>query len=410
MLSPAAMPEPSLTELTDAWLGGAALGLVLDRAVASLSLGEALILARHLRSGGGRGRLRHLEAGAARAELARDPGLGPAAILTLHRNGHVREAALEVLAGYDDPVALRYFALRLDDIVPAIRERARVELERRLLARDAPEIVALLPLARRLSRRARAGVSAVLRALEAFLVDPARGLAALLAAAQSPDAELRLAALPLALRRSPLGADLVALHRAALADPDPRLGRLAAVELTSSRVDPALRDELLPLLLAHRDASLRRRALLAAARAPGAEPHLERALLDPRALVRLAARDKLRDGRSRALYRRTLAGNDAPRRDVLGALAGLSEVGLAEDAALALRWLEDTHPRLQAEAVRCLSLLAPGDHRAVLEAKLGSPYGRVRREAERAAERGARWPSPDPPPAPRGRVNTTRRG
>ena len=69
---------------------------------------------------------------------------------------------------------------------------------------------------------------------------------------------------------------------------------------------------------------------------------------------------------------------------MLGALSGLAEVGLAEDAPLVLPWTEADHPPTQAEAVRCLSLIVPGAHGAIFEALLASPHGRVRREAQRA--------------------------
>jgi hypothetical protein len=140
----------------------------------------------------------------------------------------------------------------------------------------------------------------------------------------------------------------------------------------------------LPRLDAHRDPSFRRRAVLARARSQGAEPYLRRALLDPRAIVRHAAREKLRDGHSRDFYRAVLGAAGAPRRDVIGALAGLAEVGRAEDAPLVLGWTSVDDPPLQAEAIRCLGLVDAEGHVDLLDARRASTYGRVRREAERA--------------------------
>jgi hypothetical protein len=374
---------PTFADLLDAWLAGGP-AESLDRAVAGLSLHAVLALADACRAG--HGLRRYLEPAVARAQLARAPGLGPAALLSLHRSGYVREIALAALADSSDLAVLRFLALRLDDIVEKIRDRARVEIVLRLVDRAAPEVAAILPLVVRLSSRRRAGGGGIPRAVEAYLIDPARGLAALLVATRSPEAELRLAAVPLALRRAPLGDTKLDHYRAALADPEPKVARWAAFELTSTRCDPAVRDALLPLVLAHRDPALRRRAVLAYARLEGGEARVERALLDPRAEVRGVARAKLRDGRSRALYLRVLEveGQGATRREVLGALAGLAEVGRRENAPVALRWVESSDPLLQAEAVRCLAMLAPWEHRALLEEKRRSRYRRVRREAERA--------------------------
>jgi len=304
----------------------------------------------------------------------------------LHRNGYVREVGLQELAQTRDAAALVFFALRLDDIVPKLRTVARAELERRIEPRFATEIVALLPLVRHLSARIRAGASATLRAIETFAIAPHGGLTALVDATRAQDAHMRRAALVLAVRRADLGERRVPMLTHALADEDARIVRWTGSEITSPRVPDDVRSALLPLLERHRDPSVRRRAVLARAKAGGADDTaaLRSALLDRRAMVRRTAREKLADARCADVYRAVFEDGSASRRAVLGALAGLAEVGRPEDAALAIAWLDACDPRLQAEAVRCVGALAPDVHRSLLESKRTSPYSAVRRESSRA--------------------------
>jgi hypothetical protein len=161
------------------------------------------------------------------------------------------------------------------------------------------------------------------------------------------------------------------------------------MEITSTRASDAVRAQLLPHLDIHRDPLFRRRALLARARDPEAKAHLTRALLDPRAAVRRAAREKLHGVSSRELYLHVLGAPRPERRDLLGALAGLAEVGRAEDAPIVIRWIEMDDPPLQAEAVRCLGHLDAAAHRDLITARRASPYARVRREADRALGAGS---------------------
>jgi hypothetical protein len=375
----------------DSLLSGDDAADFVDSAIRQLSLEAIIRLADDIRAHriAFQWRWARLSAEEARKLTSTRARLGVAAIFSLHRNGYVREVGLEELARTSDAAALPFFALRLDDIVPKLREYARAELDRRIDPRFAKELVALLPLVRRLSTRMRAGASATLRAIEAFAVDPRGGQAALIDATRAGEPRLRRTALVLAIRRADLGERLAPMLAHALADDDARIARWAGSEITSARAPDSVRVALLPLLERHRDPSVRRRAVLARAKAGGAEDaeRLRNALLDPRAMVRRTAREKQPDVRSADVYRVVLADREAGRRDVLGALAGLAEVGRAEDAELAIPWIEASDPRLQAEAVRCIGTLAPEAYRAMLEEKEKSVYSAVRRESSRALSR-----------------------
>jgi len=330
----------------------------------------------------------------AEARIRTFPGVGVAQLFSLHRNGYVREVGLRALVRTADPGALRALVLRLDDVVPALQVMAHDAIEARLDVRHSVELACALPLVERLSSRLRAGRGATLRTIQTFLLEDERGRHALLAAAKAVDPEVRRGATILLLRRGGTRVPLQALLEAALDDDDPSVVRCATIEITSSRVSAAIRDALIDKLEAHGDPWVRRRAVLARARAGDADRHLTRALHDPRAIVRFTARSKMSDPRSREVYRALLERSGLRERDLLGALAGLAEVGLAEDATLAVPWLVDARPRVRAEVARCLGMLAPAAHREALVTMTHDPSGRVRREATRAlASRAALSPS-----------------
>ncbi len=326
-----------------------------------------------------RARVKHMDA---RWELA--------ALLSLHRNGYVRQAALDVLTQERTPSALVFWMLRLDDIVPVLRTRAQNAIFERFEPQYADSFATLLPLLQRLSRRSRAGASVVLRDVMTFLVTTEAGRDALRSAYNSPSFGLRRASVALLVER----ADLTDSEREsalgrALEDVDSALVRWAAVQITSTRTTDGVRAALLSRLDAHRDPYVRRRAVIARARESDATSYLQRALFDLRAAVRMTAREKLGGSDSRTIYRRALSERTMTRAHLRGALAGLAEVGLPEDIALVLFAMDDASPRVRAEAIRCIGMLDPAKHRQLFITHAASPSAVVRREARRALARVA---------------------
>jgi hypothetical protein len=110
----------------------------------------------------------------------------------------------------------------------------------------------------------------------------------------------------------------------------------------------------------------------------------ERHLLDRSISVRSQSQRAL-ESASRppeVFYRDEILSGRTPALDV--ALLGLSEVGGAENADLASRFLADELPRVRAAAVRAVSRLETGDTREVLYAALRDRSPRVSREARTA--------------------------
>jgi HEAT repeat protein len=299
-----------------------------------------------------------------------------ASLLTFDRSGYLRDAGVRWLAGCDELFVLPFLLLRLNDPVDPIRERATAAVHARLGVGQATQLVQLLPLIDGLGARRRAGP--IVRTIGSLLVtgDPA-GPAALLAGARSGDAAIRASCLRLLGTVEPAGA-----VEHAVATGDPALRLWAATVATAPGLDPALQRRLLPLLASDPNPRIRWRVLRAYSRHPDSEPHLRRALLDPDARVRYLARASLRTlghTGTAELYRTTLADSGGTRDAIIGALAGLGDMGTPADAARVIEFLNDPRVRVRAEAWRALASLDPDAFAARVDQLRTDPSGKIRR-------------------------------
>jgi HEAT repeat protein len=316
--------------------------------------------------------------------LSWSTGAALAALLSMHRDGYVREAAIGALALDEGALSTRALLLRFDDVVEGNRRLAAEAIARRMTPGNARAFASMAFVLNALARRARAG--GALSGLVAYLTSPlARD--ALIEATASPDPPVRLSSLRWLL--PVVGEDLRRdLLSRALGDPTPEIARWAAVELTSSRCPPAVQRALLPWLEGHRSAELRRRAAQARGRL-GDAAALRLAMLDRSSAVRHAAREKYAALRgaidTRSLCIEALAG-DPPRARLLGAIAALGDAGLRGDLPLLSAFLRSGDAGIRAEAVRAAGRLG-GD--AEVTAALADPSARVRREAQRVRGEGA---------------------
>jgi hypothetical protein len=143
-----------------------------------------------------------------------------AALLTLDRSGHLREAGVRYLAGGDELFTLPYLLLRLGDPVDPVREQATSTVYARLTAGRAALLVPLLPLVEVLGARRRAAPT--VRALGALLIDDPEGRAALWAGARGDDAEVAASCRRMLAATGPAGA---VEHAVAPGDPAPPVRR-----------------------------------------------------------------------------------------------------------------------------------------------------------------------------------------
>jgi hypothetical protein len=300
-----------------------------------------------------------------------------AAVLTLDRNGHLREAGVRHLAGCAERYVLAFLLLRLNDPVPAVRDLAIGAVGNRIASGmgDPSTLVRLVPVLQGLGTRLRAGP--VVRSVHESLLHGDPGRAALWAGARGDDPAVRAGCLRLLATVEPVPA-----LREALRTRDPARRLWAVGVVTAAGTDPAHQRELLPLLEADTNPRVRWRALRARARLPKSEPYLRRARLDPDARVRYLARVSLRalgETGSADVYRATLADPAASRNDVAGALAGLAEMGGGGDAARVVSFLDHPAARVRGEAWRALAVLDPEAFAARTAQLRADPSGRVRR-------------------------------
>lgn len=259
------------------------------------------------------------------------------AIELCHRDGRIREAALEQVAG--DPGLLPLLVVRCGDWVGQVRERARELLAEAL---DMDTAVALAPLILLSGRRGR-GAFAIDLLDEVLRRASREQLAPLLTRA---DRAVRRHAYRLAVEEGLLSP--AELARAAARDPDTVVQILCADAALAAVVKTGDYDEVLEPLLGARNPRARATGVTAL-RAAGRAERAEGFLGDRSGVVRACARYVVRQGGGDplALYRAWCR----EAEPVPGAVIGLAECGERRDAALL--WPLVSHP---AAAVRARAL------------------------------------------------------
>ncbi|WP_036968056.1 hypothetical protein [Promicromonospora kroppenstedtii] len=267
------------------------------------------------------------------------------ALASMHYNGHVREAALRLLAQMGEALADRMVAVRLDDNVPLIREAATRSLLNRTSLAQASRIVPVLQF---LESRARAA-EALLVYLHAVSAD--HGEAALWSLLrQSSTREVRRRAFQHSLTQG-LVSTSDAVDALSLEE-----DRVVQSLLARFIADTATPDVIAAALL--HDASAESRALgLVRLTAEQIDPaDLERLLVDPGELVRLWARQRWTEqGRDTLAAYQAAALGPEPARVRARAYRGLVEAGGSIDHAVAIGLVGSDEPPLQKAGLRLLA-------------------------------------------------------
>ncbi len=279
-------------------------------------------------------------------------------LASFHASGHVREAAIRLLAERKDGIAVSYLLLRLNDWVEPVRRLARQTLQKWLTPAYAPHFLANLPLVLRLELCGRAEHTDFVQSVAKLLRSPeCRDL--LLQNAATGDRATRRACLRLATEGEEAGR--LSILRSALDDSDSLIRFWSARRLLPDvgleelpRLSAALvRDSFMPV---------RREALQAlAGRLPAqATTPLRHALLDGHASIRETARYYLKEQSgfdASTFYRVSL--RDAKGPKLAAAIRGLGETGGREDRQLMGPFLAAKEARLRKAAIGALARLAP---------------------------------------------------
>jgi HEAT repeat protein len=283
--------------------------------------------------------------------------LSVAGLLSMHRNGFVRELGVEALVESPDPFVVPFLLLRCDDIVASLRSRAESAIAGRLREGFAPAFAESLQLLDQLAGRERGGKSSLVASVHRFLALPPQR-PALEQACGSPSPAVRRLAYGLRLRHEPP----LTVLQAALGDPAIGVHVWAARTAASAVTPEADQRVLVHQLTRSRSAWVRALALRRLSKLEPSDAPLEAALVDHHAAVRLCARELLRARHPQRTFRAThdlacaLLGQPDLRQAaaLVGALGALSDVGTKDDLTLVHRFTEDPRPRVRREAERTL--------------------------------------------------------
>lgn len=283
-----------------------------------------------------------------------------AMVAASHGNGHVREAALRVLAEAGDARVLPFVLLRLNDWVAEVRRAARSALAGYVAPEFAPALVTLLPMIERLGLQGRGEHETVIAWVVKLLAAPElRDVR--FAGCRDADLEVRTACLRFSLKAAPDDAPL--LLELALADAEPKL-RVLALRRIGAALPAAWARTLIDGALHDRSSQVRRIALdlLGEFLSPDEIVAItEAALLDVAAATRWQAQQLLARARSIDLaefYRAALA-RPSTSMHTKGALLGLGECGQETDVLLVRPHLDSDLASVRRIAMQVLGKLEP---------------------------------------------------
>ncbi|MEV6505485.1 hypothetical protein AB0M61_05080 [Streptomyces sp. NPDC051642] len=287
------------------------------------------------------------------------------AIALCHRDGRIREAALQQAVGCSELLPL--VVVRCGDWVGEVRERAR-ELLREVL--DTDTAVALVPLVLVLGRRGRGDFAVEL--VGGALRPASRAQLAPLFV--HPDRAVRRFVYRLAVEECLLSP--AELARVAARDADTVVQNLCAEAALAAVAKTGGYGAVLEPLLGARNPRARA-AGVTALRAAGRPERAEEFLVDRSGVVRACARYVVRQGGGDpvSLYRARCAAEPVP-----GAVIGLAECGEPGDAALLWALVSHARGAVRARAVGGLRVLGVVDVRRMLPL-LDDPAPGVVREA-----------------------------
>jgi len=310
-------------------------------------------------------------------DSTRAPVLG---LLSFHRSGYVRHAAVRLLADIRDGTELPYLLIRQNDWVDAVSRDACSAVERRVVGDNLVTLIRYMPLIVHLLAAKRRDSSSVMRRVLEMLVQPAheKHLTAVL---NSENRAVRrwIAQHALALE----GEHRATVIRVAAMSSDAVL-RLWACQATPAVFSTEDQAQVLRKLRKDKSRFVRSTAYWNAAQAhPEDAPAIwHEALLDQSAAIREMAQAqlaKLGTVDVASVYRDAIARNP----DNLPALTGLGETGSKSDLPLLRRYLAAGLPSRRRAAIRGVAHIGSEGVVDDLVASLRDDNRSVTREAQR---------------------------
>ncbi|HEX2835641.1 MAG TPA: hypothetical protein VHW00_21690 [Thermoanaerobaculia bacterium] len=267
-------------------------------------------------------------------------------ILSCHRSGYIREAAVRRLAQSNELQVLPFLLLRVNDWVPQVCEVAKKAVLARVHDRNANEFVRCLPLVERLRRAHRSDHDNLLAAIDALVLSRAENLYETL---RHGPPRIRRFVFLLLTRNHDSNA-----VREGLANDDPLI-RLEAMRLVPATFPATEAEQLLRSATEDRSARVRTEAL---SHFLGDRALLERMLFDRNANLRDFARFHLREaGIDFAARYRAAITPIAPPKQLAVAIGGLAATGSAKDAETLRPYLAHLSTSARRAAVKAVMRL-----------------------------------------------------
>ncbi len=300
------------------------------------------------------------------------------ALLTCHRNGYVREAAVRILGAHPSGTIIPFALIRLTDWVGNVADVAEAELRRKLEARHAESFVNCLGLIQRLEGNSRFRGDVSNRIVE-LLTQPdcaesvQRGFKASSRNSRRRSFEFALENPNLSVRQ---------IIKEAISDRDVLI-RKWAIGAGLARFANEEANQLLRNAVGDPYGPIRRMVFDATARqAPLSLNDLAPFLLDRSAMIRSECQSLVSGHFEDAVaerYRSVIQSTEARRAEI--ADLGLAETGTHGDAILITGMLQSRSARVRRAAIRGLRVLGIGGNQATLLRLVATDVPTVAREA-----------------------------
>jgi len=296
-------------------------------------------------------------------------------ILSFHRNGFVREKAVEMLASLQSRDTISFLLLRLNDWVKNVCQSACRALGPLITPSNSHSFISNLVLISRVERSGRAGHTATIEAIKALLSRP-ECFPALQGGMAAPDLFVRRESFRLAIESNN---DKRTIFNLAFCDRD-NLVRLSAARSAPSVLNEDMLSDFLPRMKTDRFMPVRRegfRTIYSRFPARALDEALN-ALFDPHTSIREEARYLLRNESAidfRRMYRNSLTAANSSIR--YAAIAGLGETGVAEDDALLIEFANIGFPKMRIATIKALAHLNADAHMNLFLSALGDPTSSI---------------------------------
>ncbi len=307
-------------------------------------------------------------------------------LLSSHPNGFIRALAVDDLASWQEGTELPFLLTRATDWVPQVKLLATAAVERRLRIDYACNFISHLAFIEQLKMRRRASEGLLFQKIEKFLTDPDNREQLLIRIEKESVFNRRRR---FELATCAFSHNAARVTEVATRDPD-QLLRYRVLKFVST-LPGGETDDIVKAYSRDPSAQIRVCALetILSRNLPEADDYLIESLCDKTSSVRQFARYYLKERRVAGIcdqfagyYRAALSEGDAMSPDKLvGAIAGIAEIGEPADVALVFPLLDHKSVTVQKQAIKAVAALDSLNNLSLLSKYLNHDRSGVSRAA-----------------------------